>query len=258
MKLNVDKINIEIVGNGKPTLFIHGVPDSSEVWRNLVNELKDTRRCYMIDLPGFGNSGIPKDFEFSFDYYSQLIDKIIIRLNIKEQIDLFVHDVGGFYGFSWAINFPRKVREIYVFNTAYTSEFKWHFLAKAYQKPLLGELLTYFLSKKRFVKLIKKASPLLNYSVAELMFDKLKMSGRKMMMNYYRRTSESLFEGNDVRLKRLSKTVRISVFWGDKDIFINKNIAETFFAHKVTHYKEYGHWLLVSGYKEIAKDIYRN
>ncbi|WP_369820682.1 alpha/beta fold hydrolase, partial [Oleiphilus sp. HI0125] len=49
-------IYVDVVGEGEPALFLHGVPDSAELWRPLLKEVSSDYRCYLTDLPGFYRS----------------------------------------------------------------------------------------------------------------------------------------------------------------------------------------------------------
>ena len=60
------KIYVMDEGSGTPTLFLHGVADSSDVWSGVIARLKKHYRCLAPDLPGFGRSTAPEDFDCSF------------------------------------------------------------------------------------------------------------------------------------------------------------------------------------------------
>lgn len=56
------EINVEVTGPAKGTepkddlLFMHGWPDSGELWDAQVKELSKDYRCIVITLPGFGKA----------------------------------------------------------------------------------------------------------------------------------------------------------------------------------------------------------
>lgn len=51
------KINFAKVGQGPPLLLVHGWANNWEGWKPLIPYLKDRFSLYLIDLPGFGDSG---------------------------------------------------------------------------------------------------------------------------------------------------------------------------------------------------------
>jgi haloalkane dehalogenase len=47
-------------GDTGPTLFLHGNPTSSFLWRNILSRLTDVADCVALDLIGMGRSGKPR------------------------------------------------------------------------------------------------------------------------------------------------------------------------------------------------------
>ena len=41
-------------GAGEPVLFLHGVPDSADMWQPIMERLQGQYHCYAPDLPGLG------------------------------------------------------------------------------------------------------------------------------------------------------------------------------------------------------------
>ena len=66
--LKVKGANLHYIeeGKGKPILFIHGMPSSSYIWRNIIPYLRSHGRCIALDLIGHGKSDSP-DIEFSIE-----------------------------------------------------------------------------------------------------------------------------------------------------------------------------------------------
>ena len=55
-------------------------------------------------------------------------------------IDLVVHDFGGLFGLAWAVRHPERVRRLAILNTMFFPDYRWHFWARVWRTPLLGEL----------------------------------------------------------------------------------------------------------------------
>ena len=55
---NVDKsqVYVNMKGEGEAILFLHGVPDTSQVWDAAIGSFSDTYQCIAPDLPGFGRT----------------------------------------------------------------------------------------------------------------------------------------------------------------------------------------------------------
>lgn len=49
------KVQVEVVGKGRPLLMIPGLNSSAEVWRETCLALKDVQ-CHLVQLPGFAGA----------------------------------------------------------------------------------------------------------------------------------------------------------------------------------------------------------
>lgn len=88
-------------GSGDPILFLHGVPTSSYLWRNIIPHLSTLGRCVAVDLIGFGKSDKP-DIQYSIADHIRYIEAFIKSLNLKH-ITLVMHGWGSIIGFDYAM-----------------------------------------------------------------------------------------------------------------------------------------------------------
>ncbi len=88
-------ISYNLVGmeNERPLLILHGWGSNKQVMMPLAKQLADIRDCYVLDLPGFGNSSVPHQ-PWKVDDYADLIEQFIEDQEL-EQTDLLVHSFGG-------------------------------------------------------------------------------------------------------------------------------------------------------------------
>lgn len=89
------------VGYGDPILFLHGVPTSSYIWRNIFPYLAELGRCIAPDLVGFGASGKPS-IRYSINDHIKFINAFIEKLKLKNII-LVMHGWGSIIGFNYAM-----------------------------------------------------------------------------------------------------------------------------------------------------------
>ena len=54
-------------GTGMPVLYLHGSPDTHDMWLPAIQNLGDDVHSIAIDLPGFGQSTLPDKFSLSLD-----------------------------------------------------------------------------------------------------------------------------------------------------------------------------------------------
>lgn len=118
---NLDGLNIfyrEAGPEDAPTiLLLHGFPTSSHMFRNLISDLSDSYHLIAPDYPGFGNSDQPAmdKFDYSFDNYSLLIEKLLKKLDINSY-SIYLMDYGAPIGFRIAAKYPERVQSLIVQN----------------------------------------------------------------------------------------------------------------------------------------------
>jgi haloalkane dehalogenase len=97
-------------GEGDPILFLHGVPVSSYVWRNIIPSLSGQGRCIAPDLIGMGKSGKP-DVEYTLADHIKYVDEFITKLDLHN-ITLVLHGLGSAIGFDYAMRNEDNVKGI--------------------------------------------------------------------------------------------------------------------------------------------------
>jgi haloalkane dehalogenase len=93
------------VGEGDPIVLLHGNPDSSYGWRNVIPHLQPLGRCIAPDLIGMGDSDkLPTSGPDSYRFveHRRYLDALLKALDVREHVTLVVHDWGSALGFDWA------------------------------------------------------------------------------------------------------------------------------------------------------------
>jgi cis-3-alkyl-4-acyloxetan-2-one decarboxylase len=125
-------------GKGKPILFLHGNLTWSYLFRDIVIEFSDERRCIAVDMLGFGLSDKPKGADYSGLGHVQRLDALIRALELDD-LTLFLHDYGGPIGIEWLIQNRARVRDVVISNTwmwAQTESNRAKRLARIYANPI--------------------------------------------------------------------------------------------------------------------------
>src|SRR3990167_2209454 len=104
------KIHYYDEGSGDPILFLHGVPTSAYVWRNIIPTLTPFGRCIAPDLIGMGKSDKPNIAYRIFDHI-HYIDQFIEKLNLKN-ITLVMHGWGSVIGFDYARRHENNIKSL--------------------------------------------------------------------------------------------------------------------------------------------------
>ena len=235
-------------GSGSPILFLHGAPDSADMWSNIIEPLKKDFHCFAPDLPGFGRSIAPVDFKCSLDNMASFIDELVEGGNIPTPLNLVVTDFGATYGLSWAVRHPEKVRRLAIAGSAnFSSRYQWHQDARLLRIPLLGELGMATLTLAAYEKAMHRNAPLLSTEHIRQTYalGLAKPEVRRMMLKLYRSIDPEDFVGWEERLHDLTAHVPTLVLWGDKDPYITPDYAEQFGNAQVEHFPQNGHWLAI-------------
>ncbi len=253
MKLMVQGAPVYLVdeGSGPPVLFLHGNPDTSDVWHEQIRHLSPQYRCLAPDLPGFGRSLAPAGFDYSLDSLSAYVDDLLAALKIDEPVHLVVHDLGGPMGLAWAVQHPDRVRSLVVINTVFFSDYRWHFWARIWRTPLLGELSMKIMNRWAFRLELKRGSRKLTQEQMDQTYDLFTPEMRRMVLRFYRALTPSKLKHWEEALPNLTSRVPVLALWGDQDPYLPKQFARRFGAKQVVHFPDCGHWLSV----EAAADV---
>ncbi len=134
-----------------PAVFIHGVPDTYQVWNRLRARLSRTD-VIALALPGFGSS-LPEGFRATKEEY---VDWIIGQIEqLGEPVDLVGHDWGCILVARIASIRPDLVRTWAAGDAPVNPDYVWHPQAKIWQTPLVGEQWMADLKAEEFASLLR-------------------------------------------------------------------------------------------------------
>jgi pimeloyl-ACP methyl ester carboxylesterase len=99
-------------------LLLHGLPTSSQMFRDLIPALADRFHLIAPDYVGFGHSDAPLrgDFAYTFDNLAIHVSALVDALGLKDYI-LYMQDYGGPVGFRLFAQRPEKVKGFIIQNT---------------------------------------------------------------------------------------------------------------------------------------------
>jgi haloalkane dehalogenase len=105
-------------GDGPPVVFWHGEPTWSFLWRKVIPPVRDAGfRCIAPDLPGFGRSDKPMDFDwYSYDRHVEMMAPLLEQLDLRDAT-FVVHDWGGPIGLRLAVEHPERVSRLVIMDT---------------------------------------------------------------------------------------------------------------------------------------------
>ena len=257
MSVELDNVRVHLIdeGSGKPTLFLHGNPDSAEMWRGIISRLKEGYRCLAPDLPGFGRSVVTGDFDCGLESMAAFVDELVAAIGVEEPLNLAVHDFGGPFGLSWAIRHPQKVRRIAVMDSLYFADYRWHFWARVWRTSMLGELSMLLMNRWIFARELRRGSRRLDAEHVRETWARVTPAMKRMVLQLYRATDPEKFDGWEEEMLALTAAVPTRVLWGLKDPYIPARYAERFGTGDVRTFPACGHWLPVEAAAEVAADL---
>jgi haloalkane dehalogenase len=133
VEVNGSKMHYLEEGSGDPILFLHGVPTSSYLWRNVIPYVKSLGRCIAPDLIGMGKSDKP-DIEYTINDHIEYLDKFIETLHLK-RVTIVMHGWGSVLGFNYAMNHEANIRGL-VFYESYLRSLNNDDISLPYQEQL--------------------------------------------------------------------------------------------------------------------------
>ena len=117
-QVSVEGINISYVekGKGNPIVLVHGIPTSSFLWRDMIEELSAHGRVIALDLPGFGFSDPPRNGDYRISNYAHVLERFFDALSI-ERATLVCHDLGGPISLTYALRHPGNYERLIILDT---------------------------------------------------------------------------------------------------------------------------------------------
>jgi 3-oxoadipate enol-lactonase len=97
----------------EPALLIHGAGESSRAWFGWVPLMAQQFRLLRPDLPGFGRSSVPNDFEWSVANLAAVVNHFLDKLAI-ESAHIIGAKLGGAIAMQFAASYPRRTRTLVV------------------------------------------------------------------------------------------------------------------------------------------------
>ena len=107
-------VHYEVLGRGRPVIFLHGWVGSWRYWIASMQVASKSYRAYALDLWGFGDSA-HNVLKYSLDDQASLLDRFLIEMGIGK-IALVGHGLGALVGMTFANRFPQNVDRMMAVN----------------------------------------------------------------------------------------------------------------------------------------------
>jgi pimeloyl-ACP methyl ester carboxylesterase len=233
-------------GDEEAVVFVHGNPGFSADWKNLMERAAGFARCVAPDMPGFGQSDRPDRFDYTVPGYARHLGGMLAQLGVRKA-HLVLHDFGGPWGLAWALGNPSTLASLTLINTGVLPGYRWHYLARIWRTPVLGELSMAIGSRRGFHLLLKHGNPRgLPKSFIDAMYSQIDFGTKRAILRLYRSV-----DNPGEMAEKFGQAFRgwrrpVLVIWGRADPYIPVEYAarqRDFFPQaEVTVLEKSGHW----------------
>jgi haloalkane dehalogenase len=202
--------------DGPVALLVHGYPESSYMWRDLLPALAEAGwRAVAPDLAGFGDS--PADPPGTWERHVERLERFRRELGIERCVPV-VHDWGGLIGLWWACEHPDAVRALVISSTGFFPDGRWHGLAEGMRAPGTGEQIVEGIDRDGFAGVLRQAGATIGDDAID---EYWKLFGdperRRGQLELYRSGDFEKLRRFDGRLAALG--VPVLLVWGEGDEF---------------------------------------
>jgi pimeloyl-ACP methyl ester carboxylesterase len=249
--VTVDGLRTPLTTSGPADLdeaavFVHGNPGSGSEFAALLDAVGKFGRAVAPDMPGFGTADKPADFDYTTAGYARHLDGVLAAVGVR-RAHLVLHDFGGPWGLTWASENLDRVGSVTLINTGVLLNYRWHYLAKIWRTPGLGEAFMATSTRPAFTLLLRHGNPRgLPAPFFDEMWNNFDRGTRRAVLRLYRATPDPA--GDSLRLHTALRPRHIPalVVWGARDPYSPVALAhrqrETFPGADVVLLDDSGHW----------------
>ena len=111
------EVNVVDTGGDRPALvFVHGLGGAWQNWLLNIPAFMGSHRVIAPDLPGFGESAMPRE-EISIKGYAKVLDGLLHELGVDSAV-LVGNSMGGFVAAELALSFSTRVERLVLVSAA--------------------------------------------------------------------------------------------------------------------------------------------
>ena len=200
-----------------PILYVHGNPNNSDLWVPFLERAGGVA----MDLPGFGRSAKPAQFDYSIGGYTRWLGAFLGELG-WQRYRMLVHDWGT-VGLALAQQAPNRLERLVVVNAVpFLPGYKWHRFARIWRTPVLGELFQGSTTKwglRRFL-------PGMSDDFIDSIWDHYDHGTQRAILKLYRSAPSELLAQAGARLGEI--TCPALVMWGGDDPYLPTQFAAAY------------------------------
>ncbi len=231
-----------------PAVFVHGVPDTAQLWHKVRSRLTRTD-VVAVKLPGF-KAPVPPDFGATKEEYADWLTREIEA--IGEPVDIVGHDWGSLLVQRVVSTRPDLVRTWAVGAGSVDRTYVWHDLAQMWQTPEVGEQVMEAMTGDALVDALAEQ---LGRDQAQEVANNVDETMKDCVLKLYRSAAAGFDEWHDAVDAIALPGV---VFWGADDPYVTADVGERLAERtgaRLEMFADSGHWWPVTKAAEVATGL---
>jgi pimeloyl-ACP methyl ester carboxylesterase len=189
-----------------PILYLHGVPAAGWHWEPFLERTGGVAP----DLPGFGQSDKPGDFDYSIAGYDRFVEAFCDAAGL-DRVRLVLHDWGA-VGLAFAQRRPERVERLVLTSVVpFLASYRWHRVARLWRRPVIGELTMGFTTRGGF----RRGLPA---EIADRAFDEFDQGSQRAVLKLYRSSPPEVLAQAGERLGEVRCPALVE--WPTRDPYI--------------------------------------
>jgi pimeloyl-ACP methyl ester carboxylesterase len=246
-----------------PLVLIHGTSSSLHTWEKvtsiLTNANHQNKRVISLDMPAFGLTGPNPENSYSYENYTQVIDSLLLKLQVKKCI-IGGNSLGGGIAWHYAVALPQKVSKLILIDASgYPKKNEKGSLGfKIAQMPVINNLLLFITPKS----LVRKSIEGVYYDQSLIEEATITRYHELLLCEGNRKAALSLFKHPFTQNTEWIKTIQAPtlIIWGKEDGLINVENAYQFNQDiknsKLLVFEKVGHVPNEEAPQKVADAIY--
>jgi len=243
-------------GSGRTILLLHGYPTSSYLWRKVMPYAAEAGwHAIAPDLPGFGDT--PAQRPGTWERQIEHVERFRRALGL-DRVALGVHDWGGLIGLRWACDHPDAVSALFITDTGFFSDGRWHGMAKTLRTEGEGEQVLDNINHDLFGMALRQISPALPDDAIDEYWKAYGDDERKgAQLDLYRSGDFAKLKPYDGRLGALGLPTLI--VWGAEDEFAPVGGAHRFHKQipgsRLVVLDDAGHYVMEDASERVGQEM---
>ena len=228
-------------GPGTPTLYLHGIPTSSDDWI----EFLERAGGIAPDLIGFGRSGKGGHLDYTLAGLTQFLERLLAEIHVQT-VKVVAHDWGAAVGLALAGRHPERVERLVLMNAPPILDgFEWPRLVRWWRTPLIGEGLMGSTTRGMLERVLRRGSVRENaWPDARIaaVWDQFDQGTQRAILRLVRDRDA----GSHLMTLQPPADTPTLIIWGERDPWYSPPVADAYAARlpgaTLERLPDAGHW----------------